>query len=140
MPKLVRHVWYVGLASMSAALFLLLANVAVSRKLLPDLRFGRDKWSPGAIWEIVSTGIWTSINNLGNVLNNGLDLWITNRMLDAVVLGQISVVKTIAFLSNSVIMKVSSSFKPRLLMLYAEKRMSQLTELLEKSHALYRLF
>ena len=109
---------------MSAALFLLLANVAVSRKLLPDLRFGRDKWSPGAIWEIVSTGIWTSINNLGNVLNNGLDLWITNRMLDAVVLGQISVVKTIAFLSNSVIMKVSSSFKPRLLMLYAEKRMS----------------
>ena len=53
-----------------------------------------------------------------------LDLWITNRMLDAVVLGQISVVKTIAFLSNSVIMKVSSSFKPRLLMLYAEKRMS----------------
>lgn len=74
------------------------------------------------------------------MLNNGLDLWITNRMLDAVVLGQISVVKTIAFLSNSVIMKVSSSFKPRLLMLYAEKRMSQLTELLEKSHALYRLF
>lgn len=127
------HVWYVGLASMSAALFLLLANVAVSRKLLPDLRFGRDKWSPGAIWEIVSTGIWTSINNLGNVLNNGLDLWITNRMLDAVVLGQISVVKTIAFLSNSVIMKVSSSFKPRLLMLYAEKRMSQLTELLKKA-------
>lgn len=110
-----------------------MANVAVSRKLLPDLRFGRDKWSPGAIWEIVSTGIWTSINNLGNVLNNGLDLWITNRMLDAVVLGQISVVKTIAFLSNSVIMKVSSSFKPRLLMLYAEKRMSQLTELLKKA-------
>lgn len=54
-------------------------------------------------------------------------------MLDAVVLGQISVVKTIAFLSNSVILKVSSSFKPRLLMLYAEKRMSQLTELLKKA-------
>ena len=51
------HVWYVGLASMSAALFLLLANVAVSRKLLPDLRFGRDKWSPLSLIHISLSGI-----------------------------------------------------------------------------------
>ena len=68
MPKLVPARMVCGTGIYVSGAVLLLANVAVSRKLLPDLRFGRDKWSPGAIWEIVSTGIWTSINNLGNVL------------------------------------------------------------------------
>ena len=48
------------------------------------------------IKNLLKNGIWNSLNQLGNELNSGLDLLISNLMLSAVAMGQISVVKNIA--------------------------------------------
>lgn len=117
------HVWYVGAAAAVAALYLLAASYRLCRRLTPELSCSRGAWSFAAVKEITAAGIWTSFNNLGNVLNSGLDLLITDLMLDAAALGEISVAKNLALLCSVIVMKVSDAFKPRLLLLYAEKRM-----------------
>ena len=85
------HVWYVGLAAAVGALLLLAGNLRLCHKLTPELQFHVKDFSPHAVWEVLSTGSWTALNNLGNLLNSGLDLLITNLMLNATVMGQISV-------------------------------------------------
>lgn len=123
------HVWYVGAAAAVAAVYLLIANYRLCRRLTPKLTYEWSAWSPTAVKEIVSTGIWTSLNNLGNVLNSGLDLLITELMLNARALGEISVAKNLVLLCYTIIMKVSNAFQPRLLLLYAENRKDELISL-----------
>lgn len=85
------------------------------------------------MWEVLSTGSWTALNNLGNLLNSGLDLLITNLMLNATVMGQISVAKSLETIVSGMIMKISTVFRPRCLRLYAEDKMEELTGLLKIS-------
>ena len=85
------HVWYVGVAGAVSAGYLLAANMRVCHRITPDLQYQRKLYSWSAVREMVSAGIWNSLNNLGNILNSGLDLLITNLMLDAVALGEISI-------------------------------------------------
>ncbi len=125
------HVWYVGAASAAGALFLLAGNWALCRRLTPGLRFTPKNFSPRAVWEVLSTGSWTALNNLGNVLNSGLDLLITNLMLDATVMGQISVAKNLESIAGAMILKISASFRPRCLRMYAENKIDELAALLK---------
>lgn len=119
------HVWYVGLAGIAAALYLLIINLRLTKKLTPDLRFHSELCSMKAVRELVSAGLWNSLNNLGNVLNSGLDLLITNIMIDAVVLGEVSIAKNVGTICYTLITKVSSSFRPKQLKLYAENRVEE---------------
>lgn len=123
------HVWYVGAAAAAAALFLLSANMVVCHRLTPDLQFRWKDWSGKAIWEIICAGMWTSLNNLGNVLNSGLDLLITNIMLNATVLGEISVAKNLATITGVVILKISAAFRPRQLILFSKGDTEQMVKL-----------
>lgn len=120
------HVWYVGATASVAALYLLISKYRLCRRLTPELTYSRNACSWKAVKEIVATGMWTSLNNLGNVLNGGLDLLITNLMLNAKVLGEISVAKNLVLLCHTIIMKISDAFQPRLLLLYAENRRDEL--------------
>ena len=127
------HVWYVGLAAAVGALLLLAGNLRLCHKLTPELQFHVKDFSPHAVWEVLSTGSWTALNNLGNLLNSGLDLLITNLMLNATVMGQISVAKSLETIVSGMIMKISTVFRPRCLRLYAEGKMEELTGLLKIS-------
>ena len=127
------HVWYVGLAAAVGALLLLAGNLRLCHKLTPELQFHVKDFSPHAVWEVLSTGSWTALNNLGNLLNSGLDLLITNLMLNATVMGQISVAKSLETIVSGMIMKISTVFRPRCLRLYAEDKMEELTGLLKIS-------
>lgn len=134
------HVWYLGAASAAGALFLLAGNWALCRRLTPELRFTPKNFSSRAVWEVLSTGSWTALNNLGNVLNSGLDLLITNLMLDATVMGQISVAKNLETIATAMIFKISSAFRPRCLRLYAEKKTEELAALLRTAMKLTSSF
>ena len=123
------HVWYVGIATAVGSAYMLVASQKMCRKLTQDLRWKRQDCSWDAVMEIVATGIWTSLNNLGNVLNSGLDLLITNLMLNATVLGEISIAKNLATLCYTIVMKISGSFRPRQLLYYAEGKTKEMVEL-----------
>ena len=123
------HVWYVGVAGAVSAGYLLAANMRVCHRITPDLQYQRKLYSWSAVREMVSAGIWNSLNNLGNILNSGLDLLITNLMLDAVALGEISIAKNLATICYTIVIKISSAFRPRQMQMYAENKISEMVRL-----------
>lgn len=125
------HVWYVGAAAAVAACYLLIANYRLCRCLTPELEYHRGYCSLEAVKEIVGTGLWTSLNNLGNVLNSGLDLLITNLMLSASALGEISVAKNLVLLCYTVTARICNAFHPKLLLYYAENKTEELVRLFQ---------
>ncbi len=126
------RVWYVGFAAAVSGAYLLVANMRLSRKLTPDLKCEKKNWSVRAVKEICLTGLWTSLNNMGNVLNSGLDLLFVNQMLNATLLGEISIAKNIASICYTIVLKLGGAYKPKLLLLYAEEDKDRLLQMLKR--------
>lgn len=114
-------VYYVGIALLGSTILLGILNELLKCRLVKELRFRWKSCSLSAIRELVGKGIWNSINQIGNLLNSGLDLWITNRMLTGLAMGQLSIVKTLGAIFAVVPGLLSTPFQPILLKAYAEK-------------------
>ena len=71
-------IWFVGVGSLASSCVLLVGNYTLKKVLLKDLTFDIKAFDFKKIASMVSNGIWQSINSLGNVLNSGLDLLISN--------------------------------------------------------------
>lgn len=133
-------VWYVGAAGLAAALWMFVSDYLVKKKLTPELLFQKACVSVKAIGEIVKTGIWSSVNELGNVLNSGLDLVITEAMLNSEVLGQIAIAKQFSTLCAAIIGKICSSYRPQLLQYYAKGKKEQIKDTMIRGMKLCTLF
>ena len=107
-----------GVGALASSTVLLIGNMAVTRRLTPELRFRRKLISTSKIKTMISNGIWNSFNSLGNVLNSGLDLIISNLMLSGIATGQISVAKTVGTILNGLYALIFQPFQPTLLKAY----------------------
>lgn len=114
------EVWYVGLALVATTLFALAGNIWLTNRLVPEAQIRRRFYSGEVVKEIVGNGVWNSINSLGNTLNSGLDLYVSNRMLGEIAMGQISIAKTIGAVTSTMNQMVALPFHPRFLKKYSE--------------------
>lgn len=127
------HVWYVGIASFVAALIMLLVQYVFTKRLTHELKVKTSDFSVKCIKDFLVNGIWNAINNIGNLLNSGLDLLITNKMLTELLMGMVSVSKTLGSLCYTLVVAISSSFRPKQLEAYSHKDKEKLIELLKNS-------
>ena len=112
-------VYYVGLGRAIEALILASGSVWIWRRFTRDLRGRREYFSWRAIRRLVVDGVWTSLNSLGGVLNDGLDLWVCNLMLTPLGMGQLAIAKTFHSLFLGIFGIISQPFEPLLLKSYA---------------------
>ena len=126
-------IWFVGVGSLTATLVILLYSGRMTRKLTPELRFRKESVSGGKIKTIMGNGIWNSLNSLGNTLNSGLDLLISNLFLTAEATGQIAVVKIIHTMFASLYQVILQPLQPRLIQVYAQDDTSRFVVELKKS-------
>ena len=98
-------IWVVGLGSVTASLVLATGTFIMKQKLVPQLKSIR------CVKDMMSNGIWQSVNSLGNVLNSGLDLIVSNLMLSGTETGQIAVVKTIGTMFSMLYQVVNQPFQ-----------------------------
>lgn len=112
-------IWYVGLGSVISSTVVFVSSIFLTKKYTPELRYKKENISMGHIKDISSKGMWNSFNSLGNELNSGLDILITNLLLNNVIMGQISLVKTIGSMFSILGATVSQAFQPRLLKAYS---------------------
>lgn len=119
------YVFYVGIGVVIANVVIGLGNVFISKKYTPELRVKREDISLATIKELLSVGVWNSINQMGNILNDGLDLVICNLMLSALSMGYLAVAKTIYSIFSSMFYIVNQSFQPIFLKSYSEKNMER---------------
>ncbi len=112
-------VYYVGIGLIFSTLTLFILNIRISKKYTPDLKIKKEMFSWNAVKKLVLSGIWNSINSVGNLLNSGLDLWISNLMLSALEMGNLSIVKTVSTILSSLEQLLSRPFQPYLLKNYS---------------------
>lgn len=133
-------VWYIGIGTVLSAILISVSNYYLYRKYTPEICFSGKMLSLSAIRELVGNGIWNSLNSLGNVLNSGLDLIITNLMLSELAMGQLAIAKTISSMFFALFQMVSQPFHPVFLKDYSKGDKDVLLKDLNKAVIVCGLF
>ena len=114
------HVWYVTISIIPGSVLVFLFFKKATKRLTPELKINFSYASVHNIIEILCAGIWNSINSLGNMLNSGLDLLITNMWIAPIAMGQLSVSQKLSSIIMQFLSTVSNTFAPIQLKDYAE--------------------
>ena len=114
------HVQFVALGGLVSALIGLAIAFGFKSLLLPCLRVELSGFSYSKARELVSSGIWNSVSQCGNLLLEGLDLLIANIFISAVASGILSVAKILPNMVNQIIGNIVTTFGPSITRLFAE--------------------
>lgn len=112
---------YVALAMLVYYLFVAFTNYRYTKILIPEIKIKWSSFNIHKVWELIVSGCWSSITALSNVLLEGLDLLISNLLIDASAMGTVSIVKTVPNMINQCLGSVLSVFTPQLTISYAKE-------------------
>ncbi|BAL82291.1 hypothetical protein SELR_05830 [Selenomonas ruminantium subsp. lactilytica TAM6421] len=119
-------IWYVGLAYLGQNIIIFILCYLVKQRYVSELRARLETFSFSRLRILVLNGIWNSINQIGNVLNSGLDLVVTNVFLTGEIMGIISITKMIGGLFSTINQTISQSFHPVFLQLFSDGKQDEL--------------
>ncbi len=125
------HVYYMAIGSLAAAIVNFYMNLHCTKKLMPELQIRKSDFSFAKVKKLLSSGIWNSINNIGNLLNSGLDLLVCNKLLSGIVMGQVSIAKLIGRIMTTFTNVMVSAFQPKQLEAYAKGDIDKLVDYLK---------
>lgn len=114
-------VWYMGLATFCAGVALMIIHAIYKKKLLPNLKFSKDKFDIKAVKELLASGMWNTITKLSSILSSGMDLLISNIFVSASAMGVLSLTKTIPTNLLSFFASIGYVFAPQITINYAKK-------------------
>lgn len=137
---LVPHVWYVGFAASVMTAITLVVNARSTYILTPELRVGIRKgkrhFSLSALRELFLSGIWNSVNSIGNMLSFGLSALISNVMLGATAMGVMSLSQTLPTLMQQLSASVCNALAPELTIDWAKGNREKLLKNVERAMTL----
>ena len=113
------NIAYVGVVSLAVALIQVVIQRYYTKKLLPFMSFSRKYFRVGAVKEVVSSGIWNSVNQIGVVLLSTIGLMMCNKLYGAADAADYSIALTIPNFINGIVSMLSSVFLPGLTIKYA---------------------
>ena len=134
------NVAYIGIATCVSTLAGLILNVIYTRRLIPEIHVRRADVSGKKVWELITSGIWSSVTKLSQVLSDGLDLLITNIWISAYFMGQLSIAQTIPTYMASLLNMIISLFNPNLTLQYAKDNVQEMVTELKTSMKLTGFF
>lgn len=126
-------VFYVGIGMIAATAVVALSDLWITRKFAPEFWPKRRDFSLSAVKRLVMDGCWASFSSVGELLNNGLDLIISNQMLSSLAMGQIAIAKTMNTIVQSLYAVVDQAFFPMFLKSYANNQKQRLLDELKLS-------
>lgn len=133
-------VWFAGFVTLVAALTNLLLTYSLNKKLIPDFKYKINLHSNKKVFNLIKNGIWNSINQLGNTLNSGLDLIVSNSLLNGIQTGQIAIAKSIGAIFGTLSAIIFQPLQPELLRTYAQGINDTFLNQLKKSMKLCGFF
>ena len=110
---------FVGVASLTVAVITVVYQYIITKKLLPEMRFERKYFNISAIKEVLSSGVWNSVNQIGTTLLSTIGLMMCNMLYGASEGGDYSIALTIPQFMNGIVSMLSSVFMPLLTIKYA---------------------
>lgn len=117
---------YLAICTFISTVFSIIYNCVFTRKLTPEFRFHFRDFEWKKLWEVLSAGIWNSITRLSQIFTSGLDLLLTNTMVSSLMMGYLSIAKTIPNLVVIFSAAIANVFVPNQMMLYARDELEAL--------------
>ena len=90
-----------------------------TRILMPEYRVHIKEFDIHAVVELVKSGVWNSVNNLGSILTMSLGVLLANKYLGASASGDMSIVQTLPQFMTSIISAVYGVLLARIAVVYA---------------------
>lgn len=112
--------FYVALGGVIASVLDKLIEYYYKRTLLPTLRVDQRDFRWVKIKTLVSSGIWNTVSQCGNILLEGLDILIANILINPVMAGVLSLSKIVPNMINQIVGTIGTTFGPRLTQLFAD--------------------
>ena len=124
MTLFVPKVWFLGFVASIITIISLFVSWYNTHKLTPHLKvyLGKKnrKFSFGVIKELLGSGIWNTVSDVGSILLNNVDLLICNLFIGPTEMGILALSKVLPNLIQSVATSVRGIFAPNLLINYAK--------------------
>lgn len=131
---------YMSLSAFLVALAGVYFNLSFKKRLLPELTFNPKKYfSKSRILEVTASGTWNSLNQLGSMLLNQVDLLITNLFIGAAATADFAIAKTAPTLIWSLLAMLSGTFMPQFNIQYANGEKNELVKSVGRSISLISL-
>ena len=128
------YMWYVGVGTTLQTLVIGIGNYRYTKRLMPEVSIRREYFDLGKIRELVSLGAWNSVTRLGQTLLEGLDLLISNLMIDPTAMGLLNYAKTIPLTVTNLMGSIVWIFNPQITILYAEGKYGEMVELVKSAN------
>ncbi len=115
------HICYIGIVTVVVTFFTQVCNIYYKQKLIPELAVRKCFFSYEKVKCLFLSGIWNSVNRVGTLLQEGMDLLIANLLLSPKEMGILAIAKTIPSVINSMLNTMIAVFIPNLTELYAKE-------------------
>jgi len=133
-------VFYISLISIIIQVYIALWNLHYTKKMLSDIKVSKKYFDLNAIKELISSGVWNTVNRLSYILNVGLDLLISNLFIGAGAMGTLAIAKTIPAMITNILGMFASVFGPDFTRFYAKDQFEEMVKLLKRSIKLLGVF
>ncbi|PCS00097.1 hypothetical protein RT41_GL001408 [Lactococcus fujiensis JCM 16395] len=119
-------IWYLGIAAILSTLILQIWQFYCKTKELNELKVKIEdvKWEN--IKELLASGIWNSVNQLGILLFGGLDLIFSNLFINAKAMGIVSIAQIVPNFLGSLQSTITNIFTPNMTIFYAKGKIEAL--------------
>lgn len=124
---------YLGFASFLVLVYIVFFNIYYTIKFLPNIKIKKEYFDYKAVLELISSGIWNTLIQVGQILLQGVDLLIANLYIGATAMGTLALAKTIPIVIFSLIATISAVFLPEFTILYAQNKTSELLLSIKRS-------
>lgn len=115
------RIYYVGIAIVVNILFVVKYDYINKRKIASELLFSFNRFRIKSVLEIMTAGVWNSINQLGGILNAGLDLLIANLFVSDSGMGILSLAILMPQMIFMVSSTLSNAFSSKIAIQYAQE-------------------
>jgi O-antigen/teichoic acid export membrane protein len=115
-------VFFTTLASLAVLPLLVYFSLHDKNYLLPELKIDSKCFSFAKLKEILSSGIWRSMQSTGEILLYGLDLLVCNLLISPEAMGVLALSKTLPSMIQSLNWQIASTFAPKLTINFAQER------------------
>lgn len=126
-------VYYMGIATLISTIFAVFYSLYYKRVLLPELNLKIEDFDLGSLWKLITSGIWNTIIQAGQLLLSGMDLLISNLFIGSIEMGMLSIAKTLPNIITQLAGTITSVFTPTLTINYAKGDLKELKKELKRS-------
>lgn len=134
------HIYFITATMLVMNIYTCIMNIHYTKLLLPEIVLSKKEFRKKLIFQLLSSGIWNSVNQLSTVLLNGIDILLANILLGAEASGLYAVVKVVPDFIQSVVAMLVGVFVPQFTILYAKNQKQELVDNIQFSIKIMGLF